>query len=1812
MLRRALHYTFRVSHRYNTLMQCTALPFDLLVQALASYEDGSFAGCHMSTMTTTQTTTPTTTTTRTTTGTTSPTTTTTPTSTQTTSRTTSETTTPIYGRLACIGEGDSGARLLTTSVEHDGLCLQQAAVLNSIYNACTGSSDEGSTPPPAAVTCKEAFFNNGESVDVLQTSVTESPTCTEVAAALNAAANEYNRASPTTLSCAPGGYLMATTPTTCEDDLAHLNNMVSSYIDGHFKTCDISTPTTTGTTSATTTPTTTETTTTPTTSPTTTTQTTTMTTTPTTTTTATSSLTTTPTTTTPTSTMTSTQTTSPYFGTFYCTKSGGVDLLRANSGDMTTCSKQASVLNRVLDVCPTAVGADVQTGSIGCATQVGYNNVLVNFEGGDENYDTCTATADALSAALAEHRGPAGAAVVISCFGAGLSATEDACEGVADTMNGMAEAYILGGFDDCQVTTPTTSPSTTETTTTVTTSRTTSPTTTTTPTSTATTTRTTTVTSTPTTTLSSSPTTTLTSSQTTSATTTGTTSPMHGKFTCAAVDPNDADKVFVAVPTGGGCATQAAELHAVLSACGSAPENALVCGNAKLAQGVWLLRPPTSSDPCSSDAIIDALAKYDPRNEGDAGGAADLVLQCAGTQTGVQYQHLVSTAAACPATVQALNDMMTAYVAGDFVDCDRTTPTTTPTSTTSTTPTTTVTSSRTMTPTPSPTTSVTTSPTTTAFAGWFEASAVGDTGLTVLAVPPSDFAECAVQVEVLNDILHLCVGEIDADISTGPATLGCASRVGKQGVVVSLDPVTSAPSDTACDDAAVALSTLLTEHRGPAGSEAVVSCAGDILSTGQPAGAGPSVADTLNEVLEAFIVGTMSCAQTTVTSTPTSTLTTTTSETSTQTTSETTSTTPTTSTTETTSPTTSTTQTTSRTSTPTTTTSATSTPTTSTTETTTTPTTTTSATTTPTTSTTPTATAYEGRFGCVLVDGSTISLLVRRDPDAWIRSNSGADDGGCRTQADVLTSILKACGSPLHVPDSSSSGGGVDENHVDCREQLGVEMVLTNVDKDGDADASSCQSTAGVLSTALTEFRGPAGTATSVQCLGAGFKFNDEAQCQAAAETMNAMTAAHADGGFRNCEVTTPTTSPTTTTTATTSQTSTHSTTPTTTTTATTTTTVTSTPTSTLTSTPTTTTTETTTPTSTPVTTPTTTAFVVAPPLDGEAASPPAYQLSGVLVFTNASQGDWFVKASRTQWRDVGNGAANGAVNSGAADDAAAAALLYATQSADAAIRDALADAAGVPVSRVVIGSAASSAAQTAGSRGVLTVSVTIGPLRNAAAATTARNIVNAANSVSASIAELSAVQWEKARRAAGIISGRMGSFEIMFDVPVVVQASTAAKDAGDGSDGDDSGDGSGGDDSGQAGSSRTQSAILGSVVAVAGIAILLAITLFHRKHRDPSAMAVGSRDSFVAFGGSHPLTGSPGYLDPVSPGAMAATFGSKPEDGLLSPKLHTIGVTADMPSHFYPETAAWVPPGAGTAFVGTGNRKGNADPGATADVAAAAAADAGGGTASDQDLEVQVPDVAAQGNVIARGTSTNSFIAATPSATTSKSAPAETTLAVEFEASGERLIDLAGVGNVAGVQRMLREGANVNFSRKSDRASALHEASANNHAAVVKLLLDAGANMNKVTSDGKRAYDRASSAAVRKLLNTTGDDDGGDEDEDEEDENTEGIAFPGAASPGAAPADTPAARAKQRAQLMDLASAGNEEGVRRLLKRRVSVNFSRKKDGACPLYLASANGHTTVVKLLVDAGANTNRVTADGTTAFDVAQSTEIRQLLD
>ena len=77
----------------------------------------------------------------------------------------------------------------------------------------------------------------------------------------------------------------------------------------------------------------------------------------------------------------------------------------------------------------------------------------------------------------------------------------------------------------------------------------------------------------------------------------------------------------------------------------------------------------------------------------------------------------------------------------------------------------------------------------------------------------------------------------------------------------------------------------------------------------------------------------------------------------------------------------------------------------------------------------------------------------------------------------------------------------------------------------------------------------------------------------------------------------------------------------------------------------------------------------------------------------------------------------------------------------------------------------------------------------------------------------------------------------------------------------------------------------------------------------------------------------------------------------------------------------------------------------------------------------------------------------------------------------------------------------------------------------------------------------------------------------------------------------------KEGATLLSTASGnGHTEIVKLLLDAKADVNAARKIDGMTPLHTASANGHVETVKLLLGAQANVNAADTDGRTPLSMA----------
>lgn len=150
--------------------------------------------------------------------------------------------------------------------------------------------------------------------------------------------------------------------------------------------------------------------------------------------TATTDVTTTPTTTTTITTVTTTPTTIPtntgFKAAVACTSSP------ESLHSLTSCTALVAVLNTILGLYQTA------TGTISCdSTAIPGTDLLTDA---------------ALTAAIREFRGPAGAEPAIACgFGASFVDTAE-CTGAATALNEMADVYVGGGYQGCEATISTT------------------------------------------------------------------------------------------------------------------------------------------------------------------------------------------------------------------------------------------------------------------------------------------------------------------------------------------------------------------------------------------------------------------------------------------------------------------------------------------------------------------------------------------------------------------------------------------------------------------------------------------------------------------------------------------------------------------------------------------------------------------------------------------------------------------------------------------------------------------------------------------------------------------------------------------------------------------------------------------------------------------------------------------------------------------------------------------------------------------------------------------------------------------------------------------------------------------------------------------------------------------------------------------------------------------------------------------------------------------------------------------------------------
>ncbi|KAF4264238.1 hypothetical protein KXV68_007120 [Aspergillus fumigatus] len=199
--------------------------------------------------------------------------------------------------------------------------------------------------------------------------------------------------------------------------------------------------------------------------------------------------------------------------------------------------------------------------------------------------------------------------------------------------------------------------------------------------------------------------------------------------------------------------------------------------------------------------------------------------------------------------------------------------------------------------------------------------------------------------------------------------------------------------------------------------------------------------------------------------------------------------------------------------------------------------------------------------------------------------------------------------------------------------------------------------------------------------------------------------------------------------------------------------------------------------------------------------------------------------------------------------------------------------------------------------------------------------------------------------------------------------------------------------------------------------------------------------------------------------------------------------------------------------------------------------------------------------------------------------------------------------GHEAVVRLLVERGANVRVKDKLG-LTALYQASSSGHEAVVKLLLEHGADVNaRSASKGWTALFEAASnghkAVVQLLLDCGADVNMKDEDgwtplcqaASRGHEAVAGLLV----SHGA---DINARDGNGRTALYRAASDGYEAVVCLLLDHGADINARGKYKGRTALFEAASNGHEAVVHLLLDRGADVNMKDEDGRTPLYQAAS--------
>ena len=88
-------------------------------------------------------------------------------------------------------------------------------------------------------------------------------------------------------------------------------------------------------------------------------------------------------------------------------------------------------------------------------------------------------------------------------------------------------------------------------------------------------------------------------------------------------------------------------------------------------------------------------------------------------------------------------------------------------------------------------------------------------------------------------------------------------------------------------------------------------------------------------------------------------------------------------------------------------------------------------------------------------------------------------------------------------------------------------------------------------------------------------------------------------------------------------------------------------------------------------------------------------------------------------------------------------------------------------------------------------------------------------------------------------------------------------------------------------------------------------------------------------------------------------------------------------------------------------------------------------------------------------------------------------------DTSGERLLEVCYLGDIHTVKKVVESGADINFANKVNKWTPLHWAVSQNHIALVKYLIEEGADREAYNDKGQIPIQLSTSQEIDKLLQT-------------------------------------------------------------------------------------------------------------------------------